>query len=62
MELRFSPAAATALMQMPKREATAMFRKLNAVASDPFGKHSWAKRLKGEDGFRARQGTGVQRT
>jgi mRNA interferase RelE/StbE len=56
MELRFSPAAARALARMPKRQAGAILRKLKAVAADPFGDHPWAKRLQGEDGFRARQG------
>ena len=41
---------------MPKREASAILRKLKAIAAEPFGDHPWAKRLKGEDGFRARQG------
>ncbi|MFL4969799.1 MAG: type II toxin-antitoxin system RelE family toxin [Xanthobacteraceae bacterium] len=56
MELRFSPAAVRALARMPKREAGAILRKLKAVAAEPFGDHPWAKRLKSEDCFRARQG------
>jgi mRNA-degrading endonuclease RelE of RelBE toxin-antitoxin system len=53
MQLRFSPAAARALARMPKREAGAILRKLEAVAAEPFADHPWAKRLKGGDGFRA---------
>jgi mRNA interferase RelE/StbE len=56
MELRFSPAAARALARMPKKESSAILRKPKAVAAEPFGSHPWAKRLKGEDGYRARQG------
>jgi mRNA interferase RelE/StbE len=56
MELRFSPTAARALARMPRREAGAILRKLKAVAAEPFGSHPWAKRLKGENDYRARQG------
>jgi mRNA interferase RelE/StbE len=56
MELRFSPAAARALAHMPKRDSAAILRKLKTVAVEPFGNHPWSTRLKGEDGYRARQG------
>jgi mRNA interferase RelE/StbE len=56
MELRFSPAAARALRRMPRKEAAAILRKLQAVAAEPYGQHLWATRLKEEYGFRARQG------
>jgi mRNA-degrading endonuclease RelE of RelBE toxin-antitoxin system len=56
MELRFSPVAARALRKMPKKDATALFRKLQAVAAEPFGEYPWATRLKHDDTYRARQG------
>ena len=41
---------------MPKRDSQAILRKLKVVAAEPFGSHPWAKRLKGEYGYRVRQG------
>jgi hypothetical protein len=43
--------------QMPPREATALLRKLNEFAADPFAAHSWAQPLVGRaNRARIRQG------
>jgi len=42
---------------MPRRDATALLRKLREFAADPFACHAWALPLVGRpDRFRIRQG------
>ena len=59
VKLIVSPTAAQAMQpkQMPRREATALLRKLIEFAADPFAAHPWALPLAGHDNrVRIRQG------
>lgn len=56
MALLVRPAAQKGLAGIPKAEREALVDKLKAIAADPYGKHSSAKRLQGTPGFRVRQG------
>ena len=59
MKLIVSPTAAQAMQprQMPRRDATALLRKLGEFAVDPFASHAWALPLVGRpNSARIRQG------
>ena len=59
MKLIVSPIAAQAMepKQMPRRDATALSRKLTEFAAEPFATHSWLLPLTGQtDRARIRQG------
>jgi mRNA interferase RelE/StbE len=56
MELFFSPVAVKALTKLPAKDAAALMAKLQQVAANPAGQHSWAKRLTPHPGFRIRHG------
>jgi len=56
MQLIFSPNATRAMMAMPKKDAAAMMKRLQAIAEAPFGMHAGVQRMKGGVAFRVRQG------
>jgi mRNA-degrading endonuclease RelE of RelBE toxin-antitoxin system len=56
MALSVRPAAQKGLAGIPKADREALVDKLKAIAADPYGKHSSAKRLQGTAGFSVRQG------
>ena len=56
MELVFSPGAVRALSRLPRKDAAALYAKLEQVARDPMGLYPWAKRLTDHPGFRVRHG------
>jgi mRNA-degrading endonuclease RelE of RelBE toxin-antitoxin system len=59
VKLIVSPSAAQSMRprQMPRRDATALLRKLGEFAADPFASHAWALPLVGSpDRCRVRQG------
>jgi mRNA interferase RelE/StbE len=56
MRLIFSPTATRAMMAMPKRDATALMKRLQTIAEAPFTQHAGVKQMQGSVAFRARQG------
>jgi len=50
------PRALKALAGLPRKDALSLVAKLKAVAAEPFGAHSAAKRLTSQDGYRLRHG------
>jgi mRNA-degrading endonuclease RelE of RelBE toxin-antitoxin system len=54
MRLIFSTAVLKALKGLPKKDAAALFEKLETVAADPLGKHPWASRLTNSPQYRVR--------
>jgi mRNA-degrading endonuclease RelE of RelBE toxin-antitoxin system len=56
MALVVRPAAVKGLASIPKAERDALVIKLNAIASNPYGQHPYAKRMQGTAGFSVRQG------
>jgi mRNA interferase RelE/StbE len=56
MRLIFSPTATRAMMAMPKKDATALTRRLEAIAADPFSRQASVTRMQGEEHFRVRHG------
>ena len=56
MKLIIKPAAAKAILRMPKRDALALRERLEVFAADPHAPHGWAKPLVGTRAVRLRQG------
>jgi mRNA interferase RelE/StbE len=56
VQLIFAARAIKAMMAMPKKDAAALTRWLEAIATDPFSHQASVTRMQGDEHFRVRHG------